>query len=175
VSYGLGKDFNPTTDITIERILDGLSVAASQQPAGTGQANAAQIEFGPAVNDGSDPIQLAANGDVTVNTTGLYRIKISLQFGRTGASGTSILLFRVSAGGTQLGRSVSAKLNNANEDQYFENDTWVNLPAGTVLKFEIMRDAAGNDSGGLFETTPSAEAGVWNNAPSAAIRIERWV
>jgi hypothetical protein len=169
------EQFNPTTSINVERLIDGESVAASQQPSTTGAANAIQIEFGPSINTGSDPIQLGSNGDLTVNTTGTYRIKIALQFGRTGASGTSILIFRVTAGGTQLGRSVSSKHSNADALSYFENDTWVTLDAGTVLKFELMRDAAGSDFGGLFPIVPSAEAGVWNDAPCAALRVERWI
>ena len=63
---------------------------------------------------------------------------------------------------------------NADAEQYFENDTWIFLPATTVLQFDVMRDASGTDSGGLFQRLPTVEAGSWNSAPSAALRVERW-
>jgi hypothetical protein len=167
--------FDPTTDIAIERLLDGLSTELIQEPTGTGAANSIQIEFGPAFGTGADPISMLADGTITANQAGTYRAKVALQFGRSGASGTSLLLFRVRVNGVQAGRSIAAKLNNSNEEQYFENDTWLTVPAGAELRFDLMRDDSGNDSGGLFGILPTIEAGSWNNAPSAAIRIERWV
>jgi len=168
--------FNTTNDINIERLLDGIATADEQDPTGLGPANAMQINFGPAVNDVTDPVMLDELGTVTVNESGLYRIKVALQYGRTGASGTSILLFRVRANDVQAGSSISTKLINSNLTQYFENDTWILLPAGTTLKYDVMRDSSGSNSGGLIGFNPTAAAGAeWNTAPSAAIRIERWV
>ncbi len=170
-----GSAFNPTTDISIERLFDAESVATTQEPTTTGVANAIVIEFGPAVGTGSSPVQLSAGGVFTVNQAGTYRIKVALQFGRSGSSGISRLLFRAVINGTQAGRSIASNISNANEEQYFENDTWVTVPAGTVLQFELMRDLAGNDSGGLLAITPSVETGSWSIAPTAAVRVERWV
>tara|TARA_R110000850_G_C9894210_1_gene459213 strand:+ start:290 stop:850 length:561 start_codon:yes stop_codon:yes gene_type:complete len=167
--------FNPTDDLNIERLFDGESVAANQQPAGLGVANSAQIEFGPAFGTGSDPVQMGADGTVTINTAGTYRVKIAVQFGRTGGGGTSLILFRVRVNGVQSGRSIAAKIENADAEQYFENDTWLTVPAATELRFDLMRDASGNNSGGLFAVTPTVEAGSWDLAPTAAIRLERWV
>ena len=164
--------FNPTSGITIERLMDGVSTASDQQPSGTGQANSIQIEYGPAIS--TTPISLDASGKITINESGTYRIKVALQFGRTGGAGTSKLFFRALINGVQAGRSISAFISNANEEQYFENDTWLTVPAGLVITFEVMRDDDGNNSGGLFEVQPTLEAGSWNNAPCAAIRIERW-
>jgi hypothetical protein len=61
-----------------------------------------------------------------------------------------------------------------NVTSYFENDTWVELPSGVDLVFEVMRDSAGNNSGGLFGFAPSADPGQWNDSPCAALRVERW-
>jgi len=167
--------FNPTTDMVIDRLLDGVSPTSPQQPAGVGVANQIQITFGAGANTGADPVMLSAAGVLTINETGTYRIKIAMQFGRTGASGTSVLLFRVLVNGTQAGRSIEYKLNSANETSYFENDTWITLPAGTVLTFQLMRDASGSNFGGLFGFDPTVEAGSWNSTPSAALRVERWI
>lgn len=167
--------FNPTEGINIERLLDGVSVAAVQEPSATGAANSIQIEFGPDNLTPSDPVNLLSDGTVNLNEAGTYRIKVALQFGRSGASGTAKLFFRVRVNGAQAGRSISAFISNANEEQYFENDTWLTVPAGTELKFDLMRDADGNNSGGLYRIQPTPEAGQWSDAPTAAIRVERWV
>jgi hypothetical protein len=164
--------FDPTTDMIISRILDGVATDLVQEPTGVGDANAIQINFGSAVNTISDPVMLSAAGTVTINEAGTYRLKVSLQFGRIGASGVSELLFRVTVNGSQAGRSIVAFVNSANDTQHFENDTWLNVPANTVIAYEIMRDTAGSNFGGLYGYTPTEG---WNVAPSAAIRVERWV
>lgn len=170
------SNFNPTTGIIIERNIEGVSLAVSQEPTGTGIANALNVEFGAAIGTGSDPVQLDVNGLVTFNTEGLYRVKIVFQFGRTGQSGNSEILFRFLIDGVQLGRSVGAKLGNADDLQYIDIDNWFNVPQGTTLVTQIMRDDSGDDSGGLFRTLPTDEgAGTWNDVPCAVIRIERWV
>ena len=114
--------------------------------------------------------ELTSLGVLTVNKTQLYRIKISLQFGRVGSAGVAELLFRVLGDGVQLGRSIAFKIGDADETMYFENDTWLVLSEGLELTFEVMRDSGGNDSGGLIQTVPT---GSWNTAPTAMLRIER--
>ncbi len=171
----VGGSFDPTTGISVERLLDATATDATQFPSGSGVANSLQINFGAASGGASSPYTLGADGSLTINESGTYRIKVALQFGRTGSSGTSKLLFRVLTDGVQAGRSVAAKISNANDEQYFENDNWVNIPAGLVITFEVMRDDAGVDSGGLLAYEPTDEGvGTWNNAPSAALRLERW-
>ena len=174
--YSNGGSFNPTTGISVERLLDGESVAAAQNPTGLGPSNSVQIEYGPAVNTGTDPVSLAADGVLSLNEAGTYRIKVSFQFSRVRNSGVSELLFRVTdVAGNQLGRSIAAFINSANDEVYLENDTWLTVPVPVDLKFELMRDANGDDSGGLTSYTPTVDGGdEWNNAPSAAIRVERW-
>ena len=169
-----GGSFDPTTGISVERLLDATATDATQFPVGKGISNALQINFGAASGGALEPYTLGADGSLTINEGGLYRIKVALQFGRSGSSGTSELLFRVLTNGVQAGRSVAAKISNANDEQYVENDNWVNIPAGLVITFEVMRDDAGNNSGGLIAYEPTDEGvGTWNNAPSAALRLER--
>ena len=167
--------FNPTTDITIERVLEAVSLATSQEPTGLGIANAIKLEFGAAQFTGGDPVMIDVNGQVTFNDAGLYRVKSIFQFGRTGASGTSEVLFRLLVNGAQIGRSVGVKLGNSDDLDYIDIDNWFNVPAGTTLETEIMRDNVGNDSGGVFKTTPTDEgAGTWGDVPCTVLRIERW-
>lgn len=166
----------PISGMRVERLIEGISLATDQQPAGTGIANALDVEFGTAIGDINDPVMLDANGVVTFNDTGLYRIKVVLQFGRTGGAGTSELYFRFLVGGIQLGRTVSAKLQNANTLSYIDIDNWFNVPEGTTLQVQVMRDDGGNNSGGLFQITPTDEgAGTWNVVPSAVMRVERFI
>lgn len=168
--------FNPTTDMIIERLIEGTSLAASQQPTGLGIANAINVEFGVAVGTVGDPVQMDVDGKVTFNTAGLYRVKVVFQFGRTGGSQTAEVLFRFLINGAQLGRTVGVKLGNADDLRYIDIDNWFNVPQGATLDTQVMRDANGNDSGGLFQTVPTDEgAGTWNNVPCAVVRIERFI
>ena len=168
--------FNPTTDIAIERLIEGVSLAANQQPTGLGIANAINVEFGAAQGTGGDPVQLDVNGRLTFNTAGLYRIKVVFQFGRTGGSQTAEVLFRFLVNAAQLGRTVGVKLGNADDLRYIDIDNWFNVPQGATLDTQVMRDPAGNNSGGLFQTIPTDEGvGTWADVPCAVMRVERLV
>ena len=156
-------------------MLEAISLAVSQEPSGLGIANAIQVEFGAAQFTVSDPVMIDVNGTVTFNVTGMYKVKSIFQFGRTGASGTSEVLFRLLVDGVQLGRSVGVKLGNSDVLNYIDIDNWFNVPAGTTLETEIMRDNSGNNSGGIFKTAPTDEgAGTWGDVPCTILRIERW-
>ena len=175
--YGDSSPFNPTTDINVEDIFNATSSAAAQNPSARGEANAKKLTFGAAQNTVSDPAMIAADGTVTINETGLYRFKFSFQFGRTGSGGTAKLLFRISNNDVQLGRTISVSLVNIDAVQYFENDTWIYLPAGQTLQADVMRDLSGADdggcSGGLIPTDEGA--GTWDDAPACQLILSRWV
>lgn len=162
--------------VQVDRLLDMESSTSSQSPTGTGPSNAIRIEFGAAAGTVSDPVMVDSTGLMTVNQGGLYRIKLGLQYGRSGAAGVSHLLFGAFVNGVQAGRSVVVFIANANSDVYIENDNWVNVPAGATIEYKVMRDADGNDSGGLVGFDPTVDGGdEWNPAPSAALRVERLV
>lgn len=168
---GSGTWINPASQLAVDRLLDASSTAASQAPAGLGTP--LQIEFGPAVGTGTDPVQLSATGVLTVNTPGTYILKVSTQVGRTGATGTSIVFLRVLVNGVQAGRSIAFKLENSNNLSNFADVTLLTLPVAPVtITYEIIRDSAGANYGGLFQTVSSDG---WNSSPSAALRVERLV
>lgn len=171
-----GGGFNPTTGMAIDRLIDAESLASVQNPTGLGVANSMNIEFGAAQNSVADPVMVDVNGKLTINTTGTYRIKVALQFGKGTSVGEAEILFRVLVNSIQVGRSINYIIDDQKSTAYFENDTWITLSAGTEIEFEVMRDLNGNDSGGLVMYTPTVEAGnEWGNAPTAALRVERWV
>ncbi len=159
------------SNIKIERVLDGASTAASQEPAALDTA--LQLEFGPAVNSTSDPAMLSSAGALTINEAGTYRLKISAAVGRVGGSGTSEVYLRALIGGTQVGQSLHFKLSSSSVYMPILDEAWLTLPAGTVITYEILRDSSGNNSGGLFQGMPTPAD--WNDNPSAAIRLERWI
>ncbi len=174
-SYGGAGVFDPTSGMTIERLVDGKSLATVQNPTGTGEANAIQIEFGAALNGAGDPVQLLADGTLRINQAGLYRLKISLSYGRSGGSGQSELRFRALINGVQAGQSIGIEIDNANTTLAFADEAWLYLPAGLDITYEIMRDSSGNDSGGLIQPVVTAgTAPSWNPTTCAALRVERW-
>lgn len=168
--------FNPIDDLAIERLIDGVSIATDQQPSGTGENNSLQVEFGPAVNGPNDPVQLLSDGTLRINEAGTYRIKVSITFGRMGASGTSKLRFRALVQGVQAGLTVGADVPNTNSETPYSDEAWLTVPAGLDVTYEIMRDDTGSDFGGLFQPTiDGVTAPSWANTSCAAIRVERWV
>jgi len=155
--------------MTIERLLDASSTATTQLPSGLDTP--LQIEFGAAQSNAY--VSVSVDGALTINIAGLYRLKVNAEIGRTGGSGTSHIFLRALVDGTQTGRSVAYFVSNASDNKSFTDEAWLNLPAGAVITYEIMRDSAGNDSGGLYAA--SATTLAWNDAPTAALRVERFV
>ena len=170
------NSFNPSDGMVIERLLEATSLATSQNPTGTGVANAKIIEFGAAQGTNLDDVQIDANGKITFNVAGLMRIKSKFHKGRTGSSGTSLLFLRYLINGTGIGDPISTKLSNADSLDYVEINNWFNVPAGATLEVEVMRDSSGNNSGGLVAISPTNEGtGTWGTAHCASIRVERLV
>lgn len=169
-------EFNPETDMVLERSLEAASVASAQNPAGLGIANLVQIEFGPTMNGPTDDVQITSAGLATFNTGGLYKVSAILEVGREGGAGTSQLFFRFLVDGIQFGQSLTSKLSSANDLGYIDINRWFNIPDGTELVVQMMRDNSGNNSGGLRQSTPTDEGpGTWNVSSSAILRIEKLV
>ena len=158
--------------VNTERVLRGSSTASTQNPTGTDSA--LQIEFGIAQNSASDPVMIDALGNITFNDAGSYFALIDFQFGRTGASGTSILFGRFLADGAQVFNSVEARLENANNLSPVEfHLEFPTIAATTVFTFEIIRDSTGNDSGGLVGSGSLPTAAGWTTSASSTIDIFR--
>lgn len=154
--------------LRIERLFTGESVASQQYPSGLGSS--LQIEFGP--TQVTEDMTLDSTGKLTIHNTGLYRIKTALQFGRNNGGGTaSLLMFRALFDGVQAGRSIAAKLGNAKDTAYLENDEWLELPEGLEITYELIRDSSGSDNGGLLMLN---SADGWNSSPTALIRIQKF-
>ena len=100
--------------ITNAKEVEVLRACSTADQAPTALGTALQLTHGAAQKTASDPVMLSAAGVITFNQTGFYEIRVKLQFGRTGATGTSELMSRIMLNGTQFGASASAKIDNQN-------------------------------------------------------------
>ena len=148
-----------------ERLITATSTAASQQP--TVVDTPIQVEFG-ALQTTTD-IDVSATGDITFKTAGKYIISTFFQYGRTGATGTSLLLNRYLVNGVQAGSSLAAKVDNAEVLVPWSSSIQFTAAANDVLSIQIMRDSTGDNSGGLFAVNPTVAG--WADAPCASIQI----
>lgn len=130
-----------------------------------------QVAFGAAQGAPSDPVMINAAGLVTFNQAGNYAVRVKLQCGRTGASGTSILLSRLVLGGTQLGSAACVKLTQTDATTPTDSRVVMNPTAGQTLQVQIMRDSAGSNFGGIYPQ--AATVASWGTAPSALLVISR--
>lgn len=154
-----------------ESVLTGSSFV-TQSP--VGQDNPLQVKFGTAQFGPSDPVQIDALGNVTINQTDQYIPKVLFHAGRTGAGSFAVLLFRFLLNGSQIGDSTAIRLDNANTHFPVE----ISLPPGLtnftatdVLTVEIWRDSTGFDAGSLFPETPTLVGS--NPVSSASISMTR--
>lgn len=150
-------------------LISGFSTASSQQPSGTDSP--LQIEFGAAQGTVSDPVMLSALGAITFNQAGQYIINYVSHYGRTGVVGTSILFTRSLINGVVVGNSRSATITDATQILPFALRVKIDVDVGDVLTLELIRDSAGDNSGGFFQSDPTASG--WPNSPSASIEIAR--
>lgn len=130
-----------------------------------------QVAFGAAQGSALTPVQISASGLVTFNEAGNYAVRIKLQAGRTGASGTSILLSRLLLAGAQYGSPAATKLVSADVTIPIESRVVINATAGQTFAVQIMRDSTGSNFGGIFPQAAAVTA--WGTAPSALLVISR--
>jgi len=162
--------------IDFENILTATSTAATQNPTGLGDANQIQVEFGPAQNSGSDPVEIDANGTITCNKTGLYRFDIRLNFGRTGSAGVSLVhlqTFLTVAGPITipLPLSIPVEIDNADISIPIYFDSVLTFEAGQSVELFIRRDPSGNDSGGLIQTDPTGVT-TYSDTATATVTVQ---
>ena len=152
-----------------EQVLFGSSTAASQQPSATNTA--LQVEFGAAQT--TTDCDLSSAGLLTFNITGQYEVTLYFRFGRTSSAGEAILFNRININGSQLLNSNSISLTDSITTIPFSATIVINATAGDTFSTDIMRDSAGINNGGLFQTVPSAAG--WNISPSATIVVSKFV
>lgn len=146
----------------------GFSTAASQQPSATNTV--LQVEFG-ALQTTTDVV-LAADGTITFVTAGQYLVEVFLRYGRTAGAGNAIIFQRFKKNGSQVVNSNALVLADSTNIATEATTRAIDASAADTLTIEILRDSAGINNGGLFQTT--ASAGGWSSAPSASIIISKF-
>jgi len=130
-----------------------------------------QLSFGAAQGSPSDPVMINSAGLVTFNVAGNYAVRIKLQNGRTGATGTSILLSRLLVNGAQIGSAAAVKMTSTDATTPTESRVVINATAGQTFVVQIMRDSAGSNFGGVYPQAATVTS--WGTAPSALLVISR--
>lgn len=148
-----------------------LRAPSTVTQAPTAVDTALQLTFGAAQKSASDPVMINAAGLVTFNTAGNYAVRVKLQCGRTGATGTSILLSRILLGGVQYGSAACVKLTQTDATTPIESRVVINATAAQTLAVQIMRDSTGSNFGGVYPQVATVTA--WGTAPSALLVISR--
>lgn len=130
-----------------------------------------QLTFGAASGTSTDPVSLNAAGLLTFNITGNYAVRIKTQNGRTGATGTSVLLMRILFNGVQYGSPSATKITATDSTVPTESRVVLNPTAGQTFAVQIMRDSAGSNFGGVYPQAATVTA--WGTAPSTLIVVSR--
>lgn len=152
------------TDIPITVLQS--SDLTNQEP--TALDTALQVKFGNSTTNAY--LFLDTNGTITFLKAGRYRIETRMQIGRIGSVGTSLVLTRYLINNVQGGGGSAFKLESNDILSPCVAIVYVNANIDDTLKFEIMRDGSGDNSGGLYITNPN---NGWNTVPSANILITK--
>lgn len=130
-----------------------------------------QVEFGPAQGGPSDPVQMDANGLLTINETGVYGMRTIFSVSRTTSPGTAYIFVRFLIDNVQLGNPIAAVLSEDDITIPLELTFTGFLLAGTQVRAEFYRDSQGNDDGSLEPRTSTIG---WGQSPSASARIQKF-
>ena len=148
-------------------VLSGASTS-SQSPVATNTPIKVSFGSGQAATDAT----LAADGTLTFNTSGQYLLTVFLRFGRTSGAGAAILFNRVVYNGAQALNSNCVKLVDSEATIPFSATLLFDAAAGDEVYFQLMRDSAGINNGGLVATSPSLAG--WSVSPSATAILHKF-
>jgi len=150
---------------TFTKVLEGSSFV-DQLP--TGQNSPLQIEFG--ANQQTPEVNLLPTGEVNFLVDGTYFFEAFGNVERNGNSGgVAMVMYRILINGAQLGITRGVDINSVGIMIPLSVSEPINVAAGDVLTFEILRDANGVNQGGLY--THQVAGGVWTTVPSASISV----
>lgn len=158
---------NKPSLVGYELVLSDASTA-SQSPVATNTPIKVSFGAGVATVDAT----LAGDGTLTFNTDGQYLITLFLRFGRTSGAGAAIMFNRIMYNGVQALNSNCVKLVDAEATVPFSATLIFNASAGDNVYFQLMRDSAGINNGGLVATTPSLAG--WGLSPSATVVVHKF-
>lgn len=153
-------------------LIKAESAMAAQEP--TGLDAPLVLDFGGPVGIDSDKIQILANQHIRANIDlPDLRARIRLQVGRVGNPGQAHLFIRTVADGFQPFSSLYIELDDATQSQPMYITAWFSMTAGQEMWFEMVRDSAGIDAGGLYAQNPTLAG--WNDATTTFLQISEAV
>lgn len=153
-------------NLTATQVLNGVSTVI-QTPSALNSPIV--VSFGAAQGTSQDDVMIDSGGTIVFNTSGLYIINGFGAVERQGSSGgTAYFLFRATLNGAQITATKSFHIATTNVSTPYEITIPFQANAGDLIRFEVMRDSAGVNAGGLY---PTATLGGWGNCPSAQIQI----
>lgn len=132
---------------------------------------ALQVTFGAAQKSASDPVMINAAGLITFNAAGNYAVRVKLENGRVGSTGTSILMSRLLKNGAAYGSPAAVKVTSSDVTIPTDSRVVIDAAAGDTLVVQIMRDSAGTNFGGLYPQVAVVTA--WGTVPSALLVVSR--
>lgn len=173
ITQGLGfplREVEPAVSGGAVTIRDEICLTAEsfsvQEPATTGVA--LQVEFGAAT--ATPQFDLAVDGTITALETDEYECAVTFVVGRSSPQGSAQIYVRALINGVQLGSSRHCILDDAAFEIPIEFNIQIDVQAGDLLTFEVIRDTDGADDGGLQPGLPDVP---WSPSPSAFIQISR--
>lgn len=146
-----------------------LSSASNDNQTPSGLNIPLQVRFGPDQGSLSTPVRLFANGEILFNQGGLYLFNGYANFERQGPSGgVAVIAFRALINGIQVSPSKMVEIDSVGVSTPYELTIPLQVNAGDILTWEIMRDGSGVDRGGLYTHTL---VGGWSNVPSTDVNV----
>ncbi len=132
-----------------------------------------QIEFGAAQGGPSDPVQIDANGTVTVNQAGGYQIIALFSVTRDTGGGEAYIFIRGTLNGTQTLNSIAGVYDDGDETVPLQFVANAQLNQGDTIVFQLYRDSqnGGANNGGLTSFTSTIG---WNPSSSASLQFFRY-
>lgn len=153
----------PTSGLA--QVVTGYSTSTSQLP--TAVSTPLQITFG--AGSTATDASIASDGSITFNKTGIFQVKLHLNFGRTSGTGVAVLTYRALINGAQVGQTFGVTLDDNGSLIQVMNSFVIAATASNVLTFEVARDSAGINNGGLYKT-PATTSG-WADIPSSSVTV----
>lgn len=175
MTEGIGKPLRKvelSTDggevsIVIETAILATSLV-DQDPVGLGVP--LQVTLGDA--QVTDYFSLDAAGALTCLQTDEYTLRAKFTVGRENSSGESEIYTRGLINGVAVGDTSHTIIDNSRTEIPFDFEANGMLTVGDVVTFEIVRNNAGDNSGGLRVGVPTVTG--WNTSPSVRLLISRF-
>ena len=150
-------------------LVNSESTLLVQEP--TGLDTPMVVDFGGPVGTSEDKLQILPNQCLQANVAlNNLHARMKLQIGRVDEPMQAHLYMRVVLNGTtQLGTTLYARIDDSTTAFPFYFNAPLTMEPGDTICFELIRDSAGANAGGLYVENPTLAG--WNNASTASLLV----